>query len=290
LKALYQSFYKAYNPKDADKLGIIYTPEEAAQFMIEGADHLIFKHFGKTLGDKGVEILDPDTGTGTFITELIEYLPPEQLEYKYEHEIHCNEVSLLPYYIANLNIEYTYKQKMGVFKEFENICFVDTLDNTGFEHTGKQLNFFGIVDKNIERIARQNQKKIMVVIGNPPYNANQANENDNNKNREYPEIDARIKDTYIYESTAQKTKVYDMYARFYRWASDRLDKNGIIAFITNSSFLDSRTFDGFRKVVSDEFSHIYIVDLGGNIRKNPKLSGTTHNIFGIQTGVAIVWF
>ena len=290
LKALYESFYKAYNPKAADRLGIVYTPDEIVRFMIESADHLTFKHFGVTLGDKGVEILDPATGTGTFITELIEYLPPAQLEYKYDHELHCNEVSILPYYIANLNIEYTYKQKTGKFNEFENICFVDTLDNMGFEHTGKQLNFFGIVDANIERIAKQNSKPIMLVIGNPPYSANQANENDNNKNREYPEIDQRIKDTYIYYSNAQKTKVYDMYARFYRWASDRLDKNGIIAFITNSSFLDSKTFDGFRKTVSDEFSHIYIVDLGGNVRKNPKLSGTTPNVFGIQTGVAIAFF
>lgn len=290
LKALYESFYKAYNPKAADRLGIVYTPDEIVRFMIESADHLTFKHFGKTLGEKGVEILDPATGTGTFITELIEYLPPAQLEYKYDHEIHCNEVSILPYYIANLNIEYTYKQKTGVFNEFENICFVDTLDNMGFEHTGKQLNFFGLTDANSERIVKQNSKPIMLVIGNPPYSANQASENDNNKNREYPEIDKRIKDTYIYQSTAQKTKVYDMYARFYRWASDRLDKNGIIAFITNSSFLDSKTFDGFRKIVSDEFSHIYIVDLGGNIRNNPKLSGTTHNVFGIQTGVAIAFF
>ncbi|MBV6401027.1 MAG: hypothetical protein CNIPEHKO_01324 [Anaerolineales bacterium] len=290
LKALYESFYKAYNPKAADRLGIVYTPDEIVRFMIESADHLTFKHFGKTLGDKGVEILDPATGTGTFITELIEYLPPAQLEYKYDHELHCNEVSILPYYIANLNIEYTYKQKTGKFNEFENICFVDTLDNMGFEHTGKQLNFFGMTDANAERIVKQNSKPIMLVIGNPPYNANQANENENNKNREYPEIDARIKDTYIYYSTAQKSKVYDMYARFYRWSSDRLDKNGIIAFITNSSFLDSKTFDGFRKIVSDEFSHIYIVDLGGNVRKNPKLSGTTNNVFGIQTGVAIAFF
>jgi predicted helicase len=290
LKALYESFYKAYNPKAADRLGIVYTPDEIVHFMIESADHLTYKYFGKTLGDKGVEILDPATGTGTFITELIEYLPANQLEYKYDHELHCNEVSILPYYIANLNIEYTYKQKMGKFNEFENICFVDTLDNMGFEHTGKQMNFFGLTDENSERIAKQNAKPIMLVIGNPPYNANQANENENNKNREYPEIDARIKDTYIYESTAQKSKVYDMYARFYRWASDRLDKNGIIAFITNSSFLDSKTFDGFRKIVSDEFSHIYVVDLGGNVRKNPKLSGTTNNVFGIQTGVAIAFF
>ncbi len=289
LKALYESFYKAYNPKAADRLGIVYTPDEIVRFMIESADHLTFKHFGKTLGDKGVEILDPATGTGTFITELIEYLPPAQLEYKYDHELHCNEVSILPYYIANLNIEYTYKQKTGRFNEFENICFVDTLDNMGFEHTGKQLNFFGLTDANSERIVKQNSKPIMLVIGNPPYNANQASENDNNKNREYPEIDQRIKDTYIYYSNAQKTKVYDMYARFYRWASDRLDKNGILAFITNNSFLEKSTFDGFRKVLADEFSHIYIVDLGGSVKDNPKLSGTTHNVFGIQAGVAIAF-
>jgi predicted helicase len=290
LKALYESFYKAYNPKAADRLGIVYTPDEIVRFMIESADHLTFKHFGKTLGDKGVEILDPATGTGTFITELIEYLPPARLEYKYDHELHCNEVSILPYYIANLNIEYTYKQKTGKFNEFENICFVDTLDNMGFEHTGKQLNFFGMTDANAERIVKQNSKQISVVIGNPPYNANQLNENENNKNREYPKIDKRIKDTYIYHSKAQKTKLYDMYARFLRWASDRIDKNGIVAFISNNSYLDSRGFDGFRKVVADEFSHIYILDLGGDVRKNTKLSGTTHNVFGIQIGVAIAFF
>ncbi len=290
LKALYESFYKAYNPKAADRLGIVYTPDEIVRFMIESADHLTFKHFGKTLGDKGVEILDPATGTGTFITELIEYLPPAQLEYKYDHELHCNEVSILPYYIANLNIEYTYKQKTGKFNEFENICFVDTLDNMGFEHTGKQLNFFGLTDANSERIAKQNSKPIMLVIGNPPYSAWQENFNNQNANRQYPEIDNRVKETYIKQGTAQnQIGVYDMYTRFYRWASDRLDKNGIIAFITNSSYLDSRSFDGFRKVVSSEFSHIYIVDMGGNIRNNPKLSGTTHNIFGIQTGVCIAF-
>ena len=290
LKALYESFYRAYNPKAADRLGIVYTPDEIVRFMIESADYLTYKHFGKGLGERGVEILDPATGTGTFITELIEYLPQEQLAYKYEHEMHCNEVAILPYYIANLNIEFTYKQKTGKYKEFENICFVDTLDNMGFEHTGKQMNFLGLTDENAERITRQNSKPIMVVIGNPPYNANQANENENNKNREYPEIDKRIKETYIKQSTAQKTKLYDMYARFYRWASDRLDKSGIIAFITNNSFLDSRTFDGFRKEIADEFSHIYVVDLGGNVRKNPKLSGTTNNVFGIQTGVCIAFF
>ncbi|MEW5830620.1 MAG: N-6 DNA methylase, partial [Chloroflexota bacterium] len=276
LKALYENFYRAYNPKAADRLGIIYTPNEIVRFMIESADHLCWQHFGKGLGDQGVEILDPATGTGTFITELIEYLPAAQLRYKYEHEIHCNEVAILPYYIANLNIEYTYKQKTGQYLEFENICFVDTLDNLGFTaNSGQQMNFFALMDENAERITRQNTRKISVVIGNPPYNANQLNENENNKNREYPGIDQRIKDTYIKQSTAQKTKLYDMYARFYRWASDRLDKNGIVAFITNNSYLDSRGFDGFRKVVANEFSHIYILDLGGDVRKNRQLSGTT---------------
>ena len=289
LKAVYGSFYRAYNPKAADRLGIIYTPDEIVRFKIEAVDYLVFKHFGKTLGDQGVEILDPVVGTGTYVTELIDYLPPEQLRAKYLHEIHCNEVAILPYYIASLNIEYTYKQRTGEYLPFENICFVDTLDNLGFKSAAPQMDFFGLVDENAERIVRQNKRRISVIIGNPPYNANQLNENENNKNRDYPEIDRRIKETYIRHSTAQKTKVYDMYARFLRWASDRIDENGVVAFITNNSFLDSRTFDGFRKVVADEFSHIYVVDLGGNVRDNPKLSGTMHNVFGIQAGVAIVF-
>jgi len=291
LKALYENFYRAYNPKAADRLGIVYTPDEIVRFMIESADHLTFKHFGKTLGDKGVEILDPATGTGTFITELIERLPEAQLPYKYEHEIHCNEVSILPYYIANLNIEYTFKQKTGRYQEFENICFVDTLDNLGFEKAhAHQMSFLGMVDGNTVRISRQNERKISVVIGNPPYNAWQENYNNQNANRAYPDIDRRIKETYIKHGTAQnQIAVYDMCTRFYRWASDRLAKDGIIAFITNNSFLESRAYDGFRKVVSNEFSHIYIVDLGGDVRKNRKLSGTTHNVFGIQIGVCIAF-
>ena len=286
LKALYENFYKAYNPK-ADRLGIVYTPNEIVRFMIESVDFLTHKHFGKLLADKDVEILDPATGTGTFITELIDYLPQHSLEHKYKHEIHCNEVAILPYYIANLNIEYTYKQKMGVYEEFENICFVDTLDNTSF--AGKQLDLFAMSVENTARIKRQNDRTISVIIGNPPYNANQQNENDNNANRDYPAIDKLIKESYVKYSTAQKTKVYDMYTRFIRWASDRLGKNGIIAFITNSSFIDGRAFDGFRKAVTDDFSYIYIIDLHGDVRKNPKLSGTTHNVFGIQTGVAIMF-
>ncbi len=290
LKAVYEVFYKSYNPKAADRLGVVYTPNEIVKFMIESTDFLLHKHFGKYLQDKGVEILDPATGTGTFICDMIDYFAKDKLEYKYKNEMHANEVAILPYYISNLNIEFTYKQKLGQYAEFENLCFVDTLDNMGFAYRGKQQDLFApFTEENSKRIKNQNNKKIAVVIGNPPYNANQQNENDNNKNREYPEIDKRIKDTFIKYSTAQKTKVYDMYARFYRWAFDRLDNNGVIAFITNRSFIDSRTFDGFRRCVQDEFDYAYIIDTKSDVRANPKISGTGHNVFGIQTGVAIMF-
>jgi predicted helicase len=292
LKVIYENFYKVYNAKAADRLGVVYTPNEIVRFMIDGADWLCETHFGKNLIDKNVEILDPATGTGTFICELLEHFrgQPVKLAHKYKNELHANEVAILPYYVANLNIEATYAAITGQYDEFPNLCFVDTLDNVGL-HTqakGTTTELFGSVSQeNVARIKRQNSKKISVVIGNPPYNANQANENDNNKNREYPSIDARIKQTYIAESTAQKTKLYDMYARFFRWASDRLGDDGVLAFVTNRSFIESRTFDGFRKTVAQEYSDIYVVDLGGDVRANPKLSGTKHNVFGIQTGVAI---
>jgi len=291
LKAIYENFYKAYNPKGADRLGIVYTPNEIVKFMIEGTDFLLEKHFGKTLGSKGVEILDPCTGTGTFVTELIEHIPSHQLAHKFENEIHANEMALLPYYVANLNIEAVFQQKMGTYKEFKNLCFVDTLDNTdALQYSGKQNALFGSLSmENVERIKRQNEKKISVIIGNPPYNANQQNENDNNKNREYADIDKRIKETYIKESTAQKTKVYDMYARFFRWAMDRIPEKGIICYVCNRSFIDSKTFDGFRKILAKEFDEVYIVDTQSDVRANPKIAGTTHNVFGIQTGVAVIW-
>ncbi len=289
LKVLYELFYRTYNPKSADRLGIFYTPNEIVEFIVKSADYLAFKHFGRLLSDSNVEILDPAAGTGTFITELIEYIPKTRLEYKYNREIHCNEVAILPYYIANLNIEYTYKQKMAKYEPLETICFVDTLDNTGFSYKNKQFTLFDIGTDNLERIKRQNTRKISVIIGNPPYNANQLNENENNKNREYPIIDERIRDTYVKLSNATKTKVYDMYARFYRWASDRLDKNGIIAFITNRSFIDKYTYDGFRKTIQNEFNAAYIIDTKSDVRANPKISGTKYNVFGIQTGVAVMF-
>ena len=297
LKVIYENFYKVYNAKAADRLGVVYTPNEIVRFMIDGADWLCEQHFGKNLIDKDVEILDPATGTGTFICELLEHFrgQPGKLEHKYKNELFANEVAILPYYVANLNIEATYAAITGKYEEFPNLCFVDTLDNVGLHTQALHTtgNLFGTVsEENVARIRRQNSKRISVIIGNPPYNANQANENDNNKNREYPGIDKRIKQTYIAQSTAQKTKLYDMYARFFRWASDRLDKNGIVAFVSNSSFINSRTFDGFRKVLTEEFNEIWIVDLKGNARTSgERRRQEGGNIFDDQIRVGIaIWF
>jgi very-short-patch-repair endonuclease len=289
LKMVYENFYKHYNPDKADTLGVVYTPNEIVKFIIKGTDFFSNHHFGKSLADKEVEILDPATGTGTFITELIDFLPSQSVEYKYKNEIFCNEIAILPYYVANLNIEYTYKQKTGKYQEFTNIALVDTLDNVYFggKYSGTLADdMFGTVSlENSQRIKRQNDAKISIILGNPPYNANQMNFNDNNANRTYPNVDQRIKDTYISKSTAQKTKVYDMYARFFRWASDRLKNNGIVAFVTNGSFINSKTFDGFRRDAYSEFDYIYIVDCGGDIRGGD----TTGNVFNIMTGVAIAF-
>jgi len=291
LKVIYENFYKSYNPKGADRLGIVYTPGEIVRFMIESTDFLLEKHFGRSLADRNVEILDPATGTGTFITELIECIPPRYLEHKYKNEMHANEVAILPYHIANLNIEYTYQQKMGRYEPFENIVFVDTLDNLGFEFGGKQgtLDGFGMSAENLERIKKQNERKISVIIGNPPYNAKQQIYNDFNPNKKYKKVDERIRETYSKSSSAQnKNQIYDMYLRFFRWASDRIDRNGIICFITNHSYIHALAFEGVRKCFEKEFDHLYIVDLGGDIRnKNSNL--ITGNVFGIITGVAIAF-
>ena len=297
IKGVYEDFYQAYNPGAADRLGVVYTPNEVVDFIIRGTDWLLQKHFGKTLSDDNVNVLDPATGTGTFVTNLINHLPADRLEYKYLNEIHANEVEILPYYIANLNIEYTYKERMGRYLEFPNLCFVDTLDNMDWKGASgaavprqTALNLGGLSEENWIRVQEQNERSISVIMGNPPYNANQSDWNDFNPNRQYPEIDQRIRDTYVAMSGAHKTKQYDMYKRFVRWASDRLADDGIVGFVTNRAYLDGRQDDGFRRITADEFTDVYVLDLGSDVRRNPKISGTTHNIFGIQTGVAIAFF
>ena len=214
-------------------------------------------------------------------------------------KIHANEVAILPYYIANLNIEYSYRERMGKYSRFPGLTFVDTLDNmewhqkgAGGGSTGRQPNLTlgGMSVDNWIRVQTQNERKISVIIGNPPYNDSQQNENDLNPNRSYPVIDQRIRETYVKESTAQKSHQYDMYKRFIRWASDRLSDDGVVAFVSNRGYLDKYQDDGFRQLVAQEFTSLYVLDLGSDVRRNPKISGTTHNVFGIQTGVAIGFF
>ncbi len=297
LKKLYEDFYKVYNPDAADRLGVVYTPGEIVRFMIRGAEWLTEKHFGKTLDDEGVEILDPATGTGTFIVELLEHMQGagrDRLRAKYKEELHANEVAILPYYVANLNIEATFASLDGQYAEFPGLVFVDTLDNTAGlgiykgSHYGDLLG--SIADENLERVKRQNAAKISVIIGNPPYNAWQSDYNARNPNRPYRRVDERISDTYRRLSKAQNTSsLSDMYVRFWRWASDRLKDDGVIAFVTNRSFIEKIAFDGFRLSIAQEFAECWLMDLGGDVRANPKLSGTKHNAMGIQTGLSIAF-
>ena len=263
LKKVYEIFYEKYNKDAADTQGIVYTPFEVVDFMTRSTDILLKRHFASSISEKNVKILDPATGTGTFVSHLLEYIDKESLESKYKNDIFSNDISILAYYIAALNIENTYKKRTGESKEFENICWMDTLD-AGVKDLSKMDAWFGNYD-NIKRITKQRNTMISVIIGNPPYNALQVNFNDNNAARDYPDVDARIKETYVENSISKsKNLQYDMYKRFLRWSTDRIKNSGIIAFISNNSFLEATSDDGFRKVAADEFDHIYVVNLKGN--------------------------
>lgn len=297
LKGLYENFYKVYNPLAADRLGVVYTPGEIVRFMIRSADWLCHKHFGKGLDERGVEILDPATGTGTFIVELLELFRGnrEKLAYKYREELHANEVAILPYYVANLNIEATYHTITNEFREFTNLCFVDTIDNTApissvkGAHYGDLLG--GISDENALRIAAQNKRKISVVIGNPPYDAHQDRIDIDKPNRKYPVVDELIKESYVASGSAQlSVNYYDMYVRFLRWASNRIKDDGLVIFVTNSSFVQKPSLDGIRAELEKDFNEAWIVDLKGDARtsgENRKRQGG--NVFGdkIKVGIAI---
>lgn len=283
LNTVYERFFQGFSVKKADTHGIVYTPQEVVDFMVASVDEVLQREFGKSLATPGVKILDPATGTGNFIVNIMKHIPRGNLEEKYKNDLFCNEIMLLPYYIASLNIEHEYYDRMGQYTAFEGICFADTLELA----ESQQLSF--LVEKNTERVEREKGADIMVVIGNPPYNAGQRNENDNNKNRRYKVIDERIHETYAKGSKATLTsRLYDAYVRFFRWATDRLQgRDGIICYISNNSFFDQIAFDSMRKHLLQDFTQFYHLDLHGNIRKNPKLSGTTHNVFGIQVGVGI---
>ncbi len=284
LNTVYERFFQGFAVQKADTLGIVYTPQEIVDFMVASVDEVLKREFGKGLATPGVKILDPAVGTGNFIVNIIKRIPRTALREKYAHDLFCNEIALLPYYIASLNIEHEYYEKMKEYVPFEGVCFVDTLELA----ESQQLPLW-MVEENTERIKREKEADIMVVIGNPPYNVGQVNENDNNKNRKYPVVDEQLKKTYVKDSQATlRTQIYDAYVRFFRWATDRLqEQDGVVCYVSNNSFVDQIVFDGMRKHLLKDFTQIYHLDLHGNVRKNPKISGTKHNVFGIQVGVGI---
>jgi len=288
LNTVYEKFFQGFSVKVADTHGIVYTPQPIVNFMVKSVEEILQREFGKSLVDKGVHILDPFVGTGNFIMRVMREIAAIQksaLPHKYEHELHCNEVMLLPYYIASMNIEHEYFEQTGKYAPFEGICMVDTFEDQRME----QLGFF--TPENMKRVERQRESDLFVVIGNPPYNVGQLNENDNNKNRKYTNknktgIDDRVAATYSKASKAtNKNAVSDMYVKAIRWASDRIGDEGVVAFVTNNSFIDALAFDGMREMLEKDFSQIYVFDLGGNIRK--RTSKPVYNVFDIQVGVSV---
>ena len=285
LNTFYEKFFQGFSEDVADTHGIVYTPQPIVDFMVNSVEHILETEFGRSLSDTGVHIIDPFVGTGNFIVRLMQDIQGTALAEKYRHELHCNEVMLLPYYIASLNIEQEFFQRTGTYLPFEGIALADTFEL--LEQEQGEL----FTRENTERVKKQKAADMFVVIGNPPYNMGQINENDNNKNRKYKAMDDRVAETYTKDSKATlRNKLYDPYVRAIRWASDRIGAEGVVAFVTNNGFLKRMAFDGMRKHLADDFDVIYTLDLGGNVRENPKLSGTTHNVFGIQVGVSINLF
>lgn len=268
---LYDKFFRNAFPKMTERLGIVYTPVEVVDFILHSVNHLLQQEFGQTLGSKGVHIIDPFTGTGTFITRLIQsgLIKPEELPHKYKHEIHANELVLLAYYIAAINIEAAYHgEVIDEYTPFEGICLTDT-----FQMYEKDDLVDALLVDNSARRKRQKALDIRVIVGNPPYSVGQKSENDNNDNVEYPTLDARIRSSYAARSSATLAKgLYDSYIRAIRWASDRIGDAGIIGFVTNAGFLEANTADGLRKCLTDEFSSLYVFHLRGNQRTSGETS------------------
>ena len=280
---LYDKFFRNAFPKMTERLGIVYTPVEVVDFIIHSVNDALQNEFGQTLGSKNVHIIDPFTGTGTFITRLLQsgLISKEELAHKYQNEIHANEIVLLAYYIAAINIEAVYHSIMGgEYQPFNGICLTDT-----FQLYEKDDLVSLMLEENSSRRKKQKALDIRVIIGNPPYSVGQASANDNNANISYPKLDNSIEDTYAKYSNATLSKgLYDSYIRAIRWASDRIGNSGVIGFVSNASFIDSNTTDGLRKCLSDEFSNIYIFHLRGNARTSGELRRKEKdNVFGQGT-------
>lgn len=294
IKNLYEKFFKEAFPKTVKKLGIVYTPVACVDFIIHSVEHILQKEFGTSLTNENIHILDPFVGTGTFITRLLQsgIIKKEDMLRKYKEEIHCNEIVLLAYYVADVNIEAVFHEimKPQTYQNYDGICLTDTFQLN--EHGDYDI-FSQLFPENSERLKKQKNAPVRVIIGNPPYSARQENQNDDNQMIDYPMLDKRVAQTYLTNiDVSNSNSGYDTYIKAFRWASDRIFQNkegGIIAFVTNSGWIDKVTYQGFRKAISQEFTSIYVLNLKGGVRgktgEAAKREG--QNIFDIQTGVAI---
>lgn len=271
---LYDKFFSTGFKSTTERLGIVFTPVEVVDFIVKSVDVVLRKHFGKSLASENVHVLDPFTGTGTFITRTLHYLKSlmdngeitlDDILRKYTQELHANEIVLLSYYIAAINIEAVFDEINGdePYVPFEGIVLTDTFESTETEDTLDD-SFFGTNDK---RLKRQQEKPITAIIGNPPYSIGQTNANDNNKNISYPKLEKRLEETYVVKSSTTLTKgLYDSYVKAFRWASDRLKNQGVIGFVTNGNYLNTNSADGLRAGLYEEFNHLYIFNLRGDQR------------------------
>lgn len=273
---LYNTFFKVAMPKTVEKLGIVYTPVEVVDFIVRSVADVLKREFNRSISDENVHILDPFTGTGTFITRLLQsgLIKDKDLKRKYEKELHANEILLLPYYIASVNIENSFNElfKGGIFIPFNGICLTDTFQ-LGETDESEEL-FSSIFPQNSERVIAQKKAPLRIIIGNPPYSAAAKIADTNTQNQHYDKLEQRIGLTYGNTKGTNKNKVYDTYIKAFRWASDRLDpvNGGIIGFVSNGNWLDNNSFDGFRKCLEKEFSSIYVFNLRGNQRTSGELS------------------
>lgn len=277
IKNLYEKFFKGAFPKTVDKLGIVYTPVECVDFIIRSVNELLKSEFDTSLTEENVHILDPFTGTGTFITRLLQsgLIRPEDMERKYRNEIHCNEIVLLAYYIADVNIESVFHDlvKRDKYLPYDGICLTDTFQ---LNEEGNRDIFSQLFKENSERVIKQKKAPVRVIIGNPPYSVGQKSANDNAQNLSYPILDKRIEESYAKSSSANlKKALYDSYVKAFRWASDRIsqcEEGGIVAFISNGAWIDGNALDGMRKCFAKEFSSIWVFNLRGNQRTQGELS------------------
>ncbi|WP_416442559.1 DEAD/DEAH box helicase [Leucobacter sp. HNU] len=273
VKELYEKFFSTAFSKTSEKLGIVYTPNEIVDFIIHSVNDVLKEEFDATLSDEGIHVLDPFTGTGTFIVRLLQsgLIKPHDLARKYRYELHANEIVLLAYYVAAINIEETYHSLQGgLYIPFDGIVLTDTFQ---MHEDDDELDNLGVFQKNNERVIEQKKRDIRVIIGNPPYSKGQTSGNDDNANNTYPTLDEHIRSTYAERSTAtNKNNLYDSYIRSIRWASDRIGNEGVIGYVSNGGYIDGNTADGLRKTLVEEFSNLYIFNLRGNQRTSGEKS------------------